>query len=228
MVNYLLEKSRVVGPGEGERNFHIFYMVLKAAAKDTKDYLMLQEPSNYQYLSKSGCYEVGGMDDAAEYKEMMDAAKVVGFTDEHIWEIHRLISAILWLGNVSFKENKQEESQATNPDVLNAVAEILEVGYDDLHTALTTRQITTGQGARREQYVKPLKKSDAEFSRDTLSKSLYSKMFDWVVERVNVSIQKQNEEEKKEDDANQRVMGVLDIYGFEVFGVNSFEQICIN
>jgi myosin-1 len=220
VTNYLLEKSRVVGPAVGERNFHAFYQVCKGASAGDRETYCIEGVEYYYYLSQTECYDVQGIDDVSDYKEMVEALKVIGLSDEEIGEVHRVISAILWLGNVAFTEDNQEKSSVQDPQVLEIVSHLLQVDVAVLTEALCQRQLQTGSGAKAEIYKKPNTASQADFCRDTMSKALYSAMFDWLVRKVNESIHV---------DSHEGVhIGILDIYGFEIFEYNSFEQLCIN
>jgi len=220
VTNYLLEKSRVVGPAVGERNFHSFYQICKGAGPGEREQYCIEGVEYYYYLSQTECFDVQGIDDVSDYKEMVAACRVVGLNDEEIGEVHRVLSAVLWLGNVAFTEDNQEKSSVQDPQVLEIVSHLLQVDVAVLTEALCQRQIQTGQGSRAEIYKKPNTASQADFCRDTLSKALYSFQFDWLVRKINESIKKENFEGVH--------IGILDIYGFEIFEFNSFEQLCIN
>ena len=212
VTNYLLEKSRVVGPGQGERNFHIFYQICCGAGGQERSQYRIEQVQYYYYLSVTQCYTVPGIDDTADFRELMEAMTVVGITPQEKQEIIRVVSIILWLGNVAFVEQKSETSQVQDRAVIDIVAHLLQVNTKALEDALCTRQIQTGVGAKAEKFVKPATAAQADFSRDTLAKSLYSKAFDWIVAKINASIRKEN--------FNGIQIGVLDIYGFEIFQYN--------
>ncbi len=219
VTNYLLEKSRVVGPSQGERNFHSFYQICNGADAATRQNFYLERPDYFYYLSCSNCYQVQGIDDVADYQELMQAFQTVGITSEEIGEVFRVLAAVLWLGNISFSEDHSEKSSVQDRRVLEVVATLLQVNPQALEAALITRQIQSGSGARAEKYSKPNKATEADFTRDTLAKSLYSRLFDYLVRRINESIRKENFQGIQ--------IGVLDIYGFEIFKYNSFEQLCM-
>lgn len=220
VTNYLLEKSRVVAPSKGERNFHVFYMVTQHCAPQYKDQFYLYPPDSFWYLSQSECYQVPGIDDAKDYKDMMEGFRTLGVTEEEISGIHNCLSVILWLGNIQFVENNNEQSSIQDPQMLEAVASLLQVPSAALLKCLCQRKIQTGTGARAEIYEKPNTAAQAGFSRDTLAKAMYYKLFDAVVAKVNMALG------TNKDTGIQ--IGVLDIYGFEIFQYNSFEQLCIN
>eukprot|EP01083_Nonionella_stella_P059579 155894_1 len=220
VTNYLLEKSRIIKPGLEERNFHIFYMVLGNASQQEREDFYLESPDYYQYLYASQCYTADGINDAENFREMLEGMDVIGISQEERYEMTRIIAAVLWLGNLSFVEDDSETASVVDRQVLDICAHILEVDADLLEKSIVMRRIVTGVGARAEIIEKTLKQADAEFCRDTLAKSLYSNLFDWIVARVNQVIHV--------DSWDGVSMGILDIYGFEIFEANGFEQLCIN
>jgi myosin-1 len=220
VTNYLLEKSRVVGPSNNERNFHIFYQICAGMNDSQRNQFQVYSPDYYYYLFRSNCYEADGINDAQDFKETVEGMQQIGFSQEEINETFRLVSAILWLGNITFQEDASENSKIADPQVVDVIAGLLKIPAQSITKALCFRQIQTGTGKKTEVFSKPNNKVNAELTRDTLAKALYSRMFDWIVEKVNLSI-------RKPDHAGT-LIGVLDIYGFEIFQFNSFEQICIN
>jgi myosin-1 len=219
--NYLLEKSRVVGQVKDERNFHIFYQFTKAASEAHRTTFGVQPPTGYSYTSKSKCYDVQGIDDVADFKDTTNAMKVIGMTQAEQDEIFRMLAAILWIGNISYRENDEGNAEVADQSVIDFVAYLLEVDSAAVNKAMTNRTIETSRGGRRgSAYDVPLNISQATASRDALSMGIYTRMFDWIVERVNQSL--------KARQAIQHSIGILDIYGFEIFERNSFEQLCIN
>jgi len=220
VTNYLLEKSRVVGAGQGERSFHIFYQVCAGASAAERQAYCIEQADYYYYLSCSGCYSVPGINDVEDFKELNESFRTVGITESERQDILRCISICLWLGNLAFTERKPEVAEVADRQVLEIVAGLLQVGAPQLEAALCTRSIQTGVGSRAEKFTKPNTAVQSDFCRDTLSKAIYSRLFDWLVHKVNVSI--------KKDGFSGIQIGVLDIYGFEIFQSNSFEQLCIN
>ncbi|KAF1975206.1 hypothetical protein BU23DRAFT_459195 [Bimuria novae-zelandiae CBS 107.79] len=219
--NYLLEKTRVVGQITNERNFHIFYQFAKAAASNHRELFGIQQPQQYLYTSRSKCYDVQGIDDHAEFKDTLNAMNVIGLSQDEQDSIFRMLSAILWLGNVTFREDDKGETVIVDQSVVDFVAYLLEVESAHVNKALTTRVVETSRGGRRGSvYDVPLNPAQAGAVRDALSKAIYFNLFDWIVERVNVSLQAR--------DTVAYSIGILDIYGFEIFERNSFEQLCIN
>ncbi|KXL46060.1 hypothetical protein M433DRAFT_66144 [Acidomyces richmondensis BFW] len=219
--NYLLEKTRVVGQIKDERNFHIFYQFTKAASQEHRSNYGVQQPTTYTYTSKSKCYDVPGIDDAADFQDTLNAMRVIGMQQQEQDEIFRMLAAILWIGNVSFVEDDQGNAAVRDQSVIDFVAYLLEVQSADVNKALTTRIIETSRGGRRGSvYDSPMNIAQAMAVRDALAKAIYNNMFDWIIQRVNQSL--------KARGASAHSIGILDIYGFEIFERNSFEQLCIN
>ena len=222
ITNYLLEKTRVVGQIVNERNFHIFYQFTKAATKEYRDNFGVQQPQSYLYTNKSKCFDVPGMDDAADFKETLEAMRIIGLGKPEVDNIFRIIAAILWIGNITFRENDQGGVDIADSSVVDFVAYLLEVDAAHVNKAMTIRIVETarGGGRRGSVYESPLNPVQAQATRDALAKGLYFNLFDWIVARTNVSLASQGQV--------QNTVGILDIYGFEIFEKNSFEQLCIN
>ncbi|KAL9617144.1 MAG: hypothetical protein Q9160_008041 [Pyrenula sp. 1 TL-2023] len=222
ITNYLLEKSRVVGQITNERNFHIFYQFTKAASKEYRDLFGVQSPQSYLYTSRSKCFDVQGINDNSDFAETLEAMRIIGLTKPEQDNIFRMLATILWLGNITFAENDQGGVDITDQSVVDFVAYLLEVDSAHVNKALTIRIVETarGGGRRGSVYESPLNPVQAAAVRDALAKAIYFNLFDWIVERTNVSLQAQG--------VVRNTIGILDIYGFEIFEKNSFEQLCIN
>ncbi|GFF93803.1 myosin-1 [Aspergillus udagawae] len=221
ITNYLLEKSRVVGQITNERNFHIFYQFTKAAPQKYRDLFGIQQPQSYLYTSRSKCYDVPGVDDSAEFRDTLNAMSVIGMAESEQDDVFRMLSAILWIGNVQFAEDDSGNAVITDQSVVDYVAYLLEVDAAQVNKAFTIRVMETARGGRRGSvYEVPLNTVQALAVRDALAKAIYFNLFDWIVQRVNASLTARGEI------ANS--IGILDIYGFEIFEKNSFEQLCIN
>lgn len=221
ITNYLLEKNRVVGQIENERNFHIFYQLTKAAPAEYQQSFGLQGPESFLYTSKSNCLDVPGINDIQDFEATVSAMGIIGLEQYEKDEIFKTLAVILWLGNIIFVENEDGNAAISDMDVANFVAYLMEVDCESLSKALTSRIMETQRGGRRGSvYEVPLNVVQANSVRDALSKTLYERLFEWIVQRVNVSLQART--------AHQYTVGVLDIYGFEIFEENNFEQMCIN
>lgn len=181
----------------------------------------IQPPQSYVYTSRSKCYDVDGIDDHGEFKDTLEAMRVIGLSEAEQDNIFRMLSAILWLGNVSFQEDDSGNAAVADQSVVDFVAYLLEVSPAHVNKAITMRTLETSKGGRRGSiYDVPLNPAQATAVRDALAKAIYFNLFDWIVERVNVSLRARG--------AAAHSIGILDIYGFEIFERNSFEQLCIN
>eukprot|EP01129_Flabellula_baltica_P002905 TRINITY_DN12788_c0_g1_i1.p1 TRINITY_DN12788_c0_g1~~TRINITY_DN12788_c0_g1_i1.p1 ORF type:complete len:1025 (-),score=286.40 TRINITY_DN12788_c0_g1_i1:18-3092(-) len=215
--HYLLEKSRVTGQLAGERSFHIFYQLLAGATPQEKEQWYLWNPQDYQYFAGTGCYTVDRMDDVAEYNDMRKAMNTLSFDMDTQNAIMQLVSAVMHLGNVQFNENDQEQSSLVDPNSITYPAYLMQVDAGLLTQALTYRTMIT----RTSKYDVPNSKLQAGLARDALAKAVYSRTFDYLIEQTNRALTKYAARFTS-------VIGVLDIYGFEIFDKNGFEQFCIN
>ena len=222
ITNYLLEKSRVVGQIMNERSFHIFYQFTKSAPKEYREMFGIQQPQSYLYTNRSKCFDVPGIDDARDFQDTVNAMKIIGLSKAEQDDIFRMLAAILWVGNVTFVDNDQGGVDITDQSVVDFVAYLLEVEAAHVNKALTVRIVETarGGGRRGSIYESPLNPVQAAAVRDALAKAIYFNLFDWIVARTNVSLAARG--------AVKNTIGILDIYGFEIFEKNSFEQLCIN
>uniref|UniRef100_A0AAQ4R5Q2 Unconventional myosin-Ib n=1 Tax=Gasterosteus aculeatus aculeatus TaxID=481459 RepID=A0AAQ4R5Q2_GASAC len=221
--NYLLEKSRVVKQPRGERNFHVFYQLLSGASDDTLKKLKLDRDfSKYNYLSLDSAAVIG-LDDAANFRTVKNAMQIVGFMEDEVQSVLQLVAAVLKLGNIEFKpesrSNGTDESRIKDKNDLKEMCELLGIEQSVLERAFSYRTVE----AKQEKVSTTLNVAQAYYARDALAKNLYSRLFSWLVTRINESIKAQTK-------ARHKVMGVLDIYGFEIFEDcdNSFEQFIIN
>ena len=218
-MNYLLEKSRVVFQIPNERNYHVLYMLINDAALKSK--LKLGAASQYHYLNQSGCEVVKGRDDAQEQKEMIQAMNILEFTQDQQSDIFKSLAGILNLGNIKFDElsntGGEDQVQIANKDYLNAACEHLGVDRSNIDKALCFRRMETREGVIQI----PLTVEQARNQCDAMAKEIYRQIFDFLVRKVNDTIF------NGPGDSGLSI-GVLDIFGFELFEVNSFEQLCIN
>ncbi|KZV15259.1 myosin-6-like [Dorcoceras hygrometricum] len=216
---YLLERSRVCQVSDPERNYHCFYMLCAAPAEDVEKF-KLGNPRMFHYLNQSNCYELDGVDDSKEYLSTRRAMDVVGISSDEQDAIFRVVAAILHLGNIEFAKDTESDASQPKDDQalfhLTTVAGLLMCDEKSLEDSLCKRVIVT----RGEAITKNLDPDAATVSRDAFAKILYSRLFDWLVDKINSSI--------GQDPDSKSLIGVLDIYGFESFKTNSFEQFCIN
>uniref|UniRef100_W5KIS7 Myosin IXAa n=1 Tax=Astyanax mexicanus TaxID=7994 RepID=W5KIS7_ASTMX len=237
---YLLEKSRLVYQEHNERNYHVFYYLLAGASEEERTAFHLRKPEEYHYLSQMtkkpqrlhwenyyesepDCFTVEGEDLKHDFERLQLAMEMVGFLPATRKQIFSLLSAILHLGNIRYKKKtyRDDSIDICNLEVLPIVSELLEVKEEMLFEALTTRKtVTVG-----ERLIVPYKLAEAGTVRDSMAKSLYSALFDWIVFRINHALLNNRD---LEESAKMLSIGVLDIFGFEDYENNSFEQFCIN
>ncbi|KAI7989958.1 Myosin-17 [Camellia lanceoleosa] len=216
---YLLERSRVCQISDPERNYHCFYL-LCSAPPEVREKYKLGNPKLFHYLNQSNCYELDGINDSHEYLATKRAMDVVGISEEEQDAIFRVVAAVLHLGNIEFAKGEEIDSSVIKDETsrfhLNMTAELLKCDAKSLEDALIKRVMVTPE----EIITRTLDPVAALGSRDALAKTVYSRLFDWLVEKINISI--------GQDPNSKSIIGVLDIYGFESFKHNSFEQFCIN
>eukprot|EP00754_Rhynchopus_humris_P031118 Rhum_TRINITY_DN15314_c1_g1::Rhum_TRINITY_DN15314_c1_g1_i1::g.151009::m.151009/K10356/MYO1; myosin I len=212
--NFLLEKSRVAFQGKGDRNFHIFYQLCCGADAGMRKRLRLKDVSEHKFTNGGGELTRPGVSDADEFKETCDAMDKLGVDKSDQESTWRLIAGILHLGDIQFQQAGSECEIAT-PESLEDAAEMLEVDPALLTRSLTWKTVETG----KEHINVQLDVQQCLEARDALAKSIYSKIFDWIVGEVNKAFDTKD---------TSLMIGILDIYGFEIFEKNGFEQFCIN
>uniref|UniRef100_A0ABD2WEW9 Unconventional myosin-Va n=1 Tax=Trichogramma kaykai TaxID=54128 RepID=A0ABD2WEW9_9HYME len=219
MRTYLLEKSRVVFQAPGERNYHIFYQICAAARRlPHLQLLELGAEQQFHYLAQGGSPRIDGVDDLRCFDETISSLTVLGFSSKQQDDALRILAAVLHLGNVRIERADAESCHISSADRhLLVLQELLGLEAAPMRKWLCNRRIVS----MRDVIVKPMSAQEARRARDALAKHVYARLFNWMVERVNASLESPSR-------GSQCFIGVLDIYGFETFELNSFEQFCIN
>ncbi|KAL9288305.1 Myosin-4 [Arabidopsis thaliana] len=218
LETFLLEKSRVAQLCNGERSYHIFYQLCAGAPPILKERLKLKAASEYNYLNQSNCLTIDHTDDAQKFHKLMEAFNIVQIPQEYQERTFALLAAVLWLGNVSFEviDNENHVEVVADEAVTN-VAMLMGCNSKELMVVLSTCKLQAG----RDCIAKRLTLRQATDMRDSLAKIIYASLFNWLVEQINISLEVGNSR-------TGRSISILDIYGFESFKDNSFEQFCIN
>uniref|UniRef100_A0A8C7LA58 Osteoclast-stimulating factor 1 n=1 Tax=Oncorhynchus kisutch TaxID=8019 RepID=A0A8C7LA58_ONCKI len=216
--NFLLEKSRVVMRNPGERSFHIFYQLIEGATGEQKSSLGITSLDYYNYLNQSGSYKVDDINDKSDFQETVHAMEVIGISGEDRGLVLQIVAGVLHLGNINFRE-AGNYAAVESEEFLAFPAFLLGIDQKRLKEKLTSRKMDSKWGSSMESIDVTLNVEQACYTRDALSKALHSRVFDFLVESINKAIVKVHQEFN---------IGVLDIYGFEIFQKNGFEQFCIN
>ncbi|XP_077382235.1 uncharacterized protein LOC144021880 isoform X2 [Festucalex cinctus] len=215
---YLLEKSRATRQAKDERTFHIFYQILHGASETNKSDLLLGTADEYRFLS-GGSIAVPGQSDAENFTQTMDSMAIMGFNPDKLKSMLKVISAVLQFGNITFTKDMNHD-QASMPDNTAAqkLCHLLGINVLEFTRAILTPRIKVG----REYVQKAQTKEQADFAVEALAKATYERLFRWLVHRVNRAL------DRRQRQGAAYFIGILDIAGFEIFLLNSFEQLCIN
>ncbi|ROL49888.1 Myosin-10 [Anabarilius grahami] len=214
---YLLEKSRAIRQAKDERTFHIFYQLLSGASEAMRKELLLGSADQYRFLC-GGSLPVPGQSDSENFTQTMDSVTIMGFTPEESTSMLKVISAVLQFGNITFHKEKNTD-QASMPDDTAAqkLCHLLGISVLEFSRAILTPRIKVG----REYVQKAQTKQQADFAIEALAKATYERLFRWLVHRINRALDRRQRQ-------GASFIGILDIAGFEIFQLNSFEQLCIN
>ncbi|KAK1443096.1 p-loop containing nucleoside triphosphate hydrolase [Babesia gibsoni] len=219
IVAFLLEKSRIVTQEDDERSYHIFYQLLKGATGDMKQKFKLKTVNDYKFLNPK-CQDVPSIDDVADFKDVCESFRNMNLTDEQVSTIFSLLSGILLMGNVEIGETSidgiDDAAHIENKAVFEDACKLLFLDPGAVETELVVKITTAGGNEIRG----PRKVPDAEVLRSSLCKAVYEKLFLWIIENLNKSIEP--------PEGFKTFIGMLDIFGFEVFKNNSLEQLFIN
>ncbi|XP_055329530.1 myosin-IIIa-like isoform X2 [Paramacrobiotus metropolitanus] len=227
LSEYLLEKGRVVSQAASERNFHVLYYIYDGLGRNENqpdDSYHLRPTHRHRYL---GGYAGDNISLVSAHREhfmvLHKSLNTLGFKMQDLTSMYRILAAVLHLGDVQFitKEVKHmpDKSVVSNLPTLETVGKLLGVEISELRDALTSEMVVT----RGETILKSHTVSESRNVRDSLAKALYGRLFDWIVNKINQLLNPNN---TAEHDA--LTIGILDIFGFENFAQNSFEQLCIN
>ncbi|XP_018081713.1 myosin-10 isoform X7 [Xenopus laevis] len=214
---YLLEKSRAIRQAKDERTFHIFYQLLAGAGEHVKTDLLLESFNQYRFLS-NGNLPITGQQDRDIFQETMESMKIMGINHEEIMSMLKMVSAVMQFGNIVFRKERNTD-QASMPDNTAAqkLCHLLGLNVTEFSRAILMPRIKVG----RDYVQKAQTKEQADFAVEALAKALYERLFRWLVHRINKALDRTKRQ-------GASFIGILDIAGFEIFELNSFEQLCIN
>ncbi len=235
ITNYLLEKARIVHQGVDERNYHIIYAMAGGGSAEDLESWGMSEGLDFRYV----CEKNGEITkyDRRRYADVLDAMMVLGFSGSEVRGVLKIVAGIMHLGNIEFQETNKNgvcEISRTERSIesCSLACELLQLDPDALEHALCTRVISVKgpaglfqQKREEESFEKRMSCQESDFARDALAMSIYEHLFLWIVSRINEDIEKVG----KAAEPNSVVeIGILDVFGFEVFEENGFEQLCIN
>ncbi|XP_071964019.1 unconventional myosin-XV-like [Antedon mediterranea] len=218
-TDYLLEKSRIAHQAPGERNYHIFYEMIEGMSEGEKAKYGLRHASNYRYLNQGGSPQISSRQDAESFIRLVSAMEILKFQPAEMEAIFSVLSAVLHLGNIKFtlsQHGREESLIVSNVQELRKSAQLLMVSSEKLEKAMTHKFMREPGGER---IMSPLTHEQAQDARDAIGKSLYSTLFTWLIQNINKVVNKAQKVSS---------IAILDIFGFEDFQTNSFEQLCIN
>ncbi|OOF92273.1 hypothetical protein ASPCADRAFT_153869 [Aspergillus carbonarius ITEM 5010] len=216
---YLLERSRLVFQPLKERNYHIFYQLVAGATELERQELGLASIEDFDYLNQGGTPTIDGVDDRAEFIATKKSLGTIGVPEKTQAEIFRVLAALLHLGNVRITATRTDSSLSPSEPSLVQACEMLGIDANEFAKWIVKKQLIT----RGEKITSNLTQQQATVVRDSVAKFIYSSLFDWLVDKINRGLATDSVLSKFKS-----FIGVLDIYGFEHFAKNSFEQFCIN
>lgn len=216
--NFLLEKSRVTCHNLDERNFHVFYQLAIGTNQQMKSEFGLTDINYYQYLNYGQGHKIDDINDASAFQATLKGLNVMGISNSEITDIFRLVAGVLHIGNIKFVEDGNY-SRVANEQCLDFPAYLLEISVKQLAQKLISREFESKWGSQSESVDVTLNVEQALYTRDALAKDIYARLFDYLVKKVNSAM---------ETNTKGLEIGILDIYGFEIFEKNGFEQFCIN
>ncbi|KAJ3067979.1 Myosin type-2 heavy chain 1 [Podochytrium sp. JEL0797] len=227
---YLLERSRLIFKPAYERNYHIFYQLCAAVPAAERKELGLGRWNEFHYLNQGGSGAIHGFDDAAEFAVTQQALSTIGISVSMQWSIFKICAALLHIGNIKIESHRDGESSITDTDpALAHACKLLQIDATQFAKWITKKQMTT----RSEKITSNLNAYQATVGRDSVAKYIYTLLFDWLVRVINANLWRDEAAETAKGGEFGKpgggcFIGVLDIYGFEHFKTNSFEQFCIN